>query len=225
AVAVPIIGGATRGDAAHPRLLLDAVVHGLRTMGRVHLDGLPRMADFALWAAASEPALWPAGTCARAYEANRRTAIEGMIDACPVAACVREIMAEHIFRRARNRSFHPSRHPGPDHLGPIGGTTGTFRIRPRQTIYVSKLPAQPRRFLRGLRTTSAGFAWRPPDRTMRSVSACAAGWHSRRRGAQNGCRSRRPTRNCPLGSNGNSRAPARPRTSRAAIASGSYAGT
>ena len=37
---------------------------------------------------------WPAGTFARAYEANRRAAIEDAIDADPVAACVREIMAE-----------------------------------------------------------------------------------------------------------------------------------
>jgi hypothetical protein len=51
-------------------------------------------ADFALWAAACEPALWPAGTFARAYDANRRAAIDGIIDADPVAACVREIMAE-----------------------------------------------------------------------------------------------------------------------------------
>jgi hypothetical protein len=48
--------------------------------------------------------------------------------------------------------------------------------------------------------TLAGFARRPPGRTMRSASACAAGWHSRRRGARNGCRSRRPTQNCPSGS-------------------------
>src|SRR5206468_1138077 len=56
-------------EIARPRMLgalLDAVVHGLRTVGRVHLDRLPRMADFALWAAACEPTLWPAGTFARA---------------------------------------------------------------------------------------------------------------------------------------------------------------
>jgi len=84
-------------EIARPRMLgalLDAVVHGLRTVGRVHLDRLPRMADFALWAAACEPTLWPAGTFARAYAANRRAAIEGIIDADPVAGCVREIMAE-----------------------------------------------------------------------------------------------------------------------------------
>src|SRR5262249_8049785 len=84
-------------EIARPRILgalLDAVVHGLQTMGRVHLDRLPRMADFALWAAACETALWPAGTFARAYAANRRTAIEGMIEADPLAACVRGLMAE-----------------------------------------------------------------------------------------------------------------------------------
>src|SRR5262249_23185806 len=70
-------------EIARPRILgalLDAVVHGLRAMGRIHLDRLPRMADFALWATACETALWPAGTFARAYAANRRTAIEGMIE-------------------------------------------------------------------------------------------------------------------------------------------------
>ena len=67
---------------------------GLRELPRVRLERLPRMADFALWATACETALWPAGTFARAYEANRRAAIEDAIDADPVAACVREIMAE-----------------------------------------------------------------------------------------------------------------------------------
>jgi hypothetical protein len=40
---------------ARPRILgalLDAVVHGLRAINHVQLDELPRMADFALWAAA-----------------------------------------------------------------------------------------------------------------------------------------------------------------------------
>jgi len=52
------------------------------------------MADFALWAASCETARWPSGTFGRAYEANRRAAIEDIIDANPVAACVREIMGE-----------------------------------------------------------------------------------------------------------------------------------
>src|SRR5262249_31259678 len=84
-------------EIARPRILgalLDAVAHGLRARGRVHLDRLPPMADFAIWATACETALWPGGTFARAYAANRRAAIEGMIDADPVASCVRAIVVD-----------------------------------------------------------------------------------------------------------------------------------
>jgi hypothetical protein len=87
-------------EIARPRILgalLDAVVHGLRTLGRVHLDRLPRMADFALWAAACEPALWPAGTFARAYTSNRRAAIESIIEADPIATCVRTMMVNRTM--------------------------------------------------------------------------------------------------------------------------------
>jgi hypothetical protein len=80
-----------------PRILgalLDALVHGLRAFGGVHLNQLPRMADFALWTSACEPALWPAGTFARAYAANRRAAIESIIEADPIATCLRTIMAD-----------------------------------------------------------------------------------------------------------------------------------
>ena len=52
------------------------------------------MADFTLWSSACETALWPAGTFAQAYEANRRAAVESMIDGDPVASSVREIMAQ-----------------------------------------------------------------------------------------------------------------------------------
>jgi hypothetical protein len=52
------------------------------------------MADFMLWTSACETALWPAGTFARAYAANRRAAIDGIIDADPVASCVRDVMAQ-----------------------------------------------------------------------------------------------------------------------------------
>jgi hypothetical protein len=84
-------------DIARPRILgalLDAAAHGLRELPRVHFDKLPRMADFARWAIACETALWPAGTFTRAYEANRRAAIENVIDTDPVIGYVREIMAK-----------------------------------------------------------------------------------------------------------------------------------
>jgi len=87
-------------EIARPRILgalLEAAVHGLRALSRVQLDRLPRMADFAVWATACEPALWPAGTFAQAYAANRRAAIENIIEADPVASRIRAIMANRTI--------------------------------------------------------------------------------------------------------------------------------
>jgi hypothetical protein len=84
-------------ELARPRILgalFDLVVHGLRMLPDVGIDRLPRMADFSIWSAACEPALWRPGTFHRAFEANRRAAIEDIIEADPIAACVREFMAE-----------------------------------------------------------------------------------------------------------------------------------
>jgi hypothetical protein len=84
-------------ELERPRILgalLDAAVHGLRTVGSVQFTRLPRMADFALWATACEGALWPPGTFTCAYTASRKSAIEGMIDTDPIAACVRDFMGE-----------------------------------------------------------------------------------------------------------------------------------
>ena len=83
-------------ERARPAILgalLDAVAHGLRTLPRVRLDRLPRMADFAIWATACETAFWSTGTFVRCYETNRRASIDDVVDADPVAACVQEIMA------------------------------------------------------------------------------------------------------------------------------------
>ena len=83
-------------EALRPRILgalFDAAAHGLRKRPRVRLERSPRMADFAVWGIACETAFWPSGTFLRVYDANRRTAIEGAIEADPVAAFVREIMA------------------------------------------------------------------------------------------------------------------------------------
>jgi hypothetical protein len=83
-------------EVVQPRILgslLDAAAHGLSKLPNIHLKHLPRMADFALWATACETAFWHTGTFARAYQANRKAAIEDLIDVDPVAARVREIMA------------------------------------------------------------------------------------------------------------------------------------
>jgi hypothetical protein len=74
--------------------LLDAAAQGLRMLQRVCLQRLPRMADFALWTTACESAFSALGTLETAYSNNRRAAIENIIDADPVAALVREIMAD-----------------------------------------------------------------------------------------------------------------------------------
>lgn len=85
-------------ERARPEILgalLDVAAKALKKRPRVRSKPLPRMADFARWAAACETALWPAGTVAQAYAANRQASVEGIIEADPVAACVRDIMAEH----------------------------------------------------------------------------------------------------------------------------------
>jgi hypothetical protein len=84
-------------EIARPRILgalLDAAVHGLQTLPSVRLTTLPRMADFALWATACGRALWAAGTFAHVYNANRKAAVESIIEADPVAICIRKLMAE-----------------------------------------------------------------------------------------------------------------------------------
>jgi hypothetical protein len=74
--------------------LIDAVVEGLKRLPQTHLPGSPRMADFALWAAACETALWPAGTFWVAYCGNRDEAVEGVIESDPVAATLRALTLE-----------------------------------------------------------------------------------------------------------------------------------
>lgn len=84
-------------DAERGRILgvlLDAVVDGLKRLPHTRLPKLPRMADFALWASACETAFWPRGTFWAAYCGNRDEAVEGVIDADPVAAAVRAVMTE-----------------------------------------------------------------------------------------------------------------------------------
>jgi hypothetical protein len=82
-------------ESERPRILgvlLDAVAKGLAMLPQTRLDKLPRMADFALWATACETALWPSGTFWSAYCGNRDEAVDGVIDADPIAAAVRAVM-------------------------------------------------------------------------------------------------------------------------------------
>lgn len=83
-------------DAQRPRLLgalLTAVSTAMRRLPNVRLDELPRMADFAEWATAAEPALGLAdGEFLRTYNQNRQAANELAIEASPVAGVVYLLM-------------------------------------------------------------------------------------------------------------------------------------
>jgi hypothetical protein len=82
--------------AAHPRILgamLDAVVLGLRRLPTVNRDRLPRMADFAVWGMACEPAFGPEGAFEAAYSGNRQGTIEAAIEDDVVSATVCSMMS------------------------------------------------------------------------------------------------------------------------------------
>ena len=85
----------TAFDRAHPAILgalLDAVVMALRNHAGVHLPYKPRMADFAGWAVAAEPACpWPDGTFLKAYAGHKQEAIEAMLDGNPLGDTVRAL--------------------------------------------------------------------------------------------------------------------------------------
>jgi hypothetical protein len=88
-------------EKARPRILgalLDAVVGSLANHDQVCLDALPRMADFAIWVTAAEPALgWPSGSFLEAYTGNRNAVVEQSLEADQVAVAVRLLMAERDF--------------------------------------------------------------------------------------------------------------------------------
>ena len=84
-------------EAERPRILgaiLDAISCAIAREQKVTMDGWPRMADFARWVTAAEPALgWPEGSFLVAYYANRGAAHEMAVDSDPVAIAVRDLMA------------------------------------------------------------------------------------------------------------------------------------
>jgi hypothetical protein len=76
-------------DAAAPRILgavLDAVSTAVRNLPTTHIERLPRMADFALWATAAETGLGlRPGEFMFAYAENRQVANETALESSPVA--------------------------------------------------------------------------------------------------------------------------------------------
>jgi len=86
-------------DKAHPKLLgalLKAASTALRNLPKVKLEELPRMADFATWVVAAEPALGiPRGSFLKAYNENRAAANALAIEGSPVVVRLR-VLAEQI---------------------------------------------------------------------------------------------------------------------------------
>lgn len=82
-------------NEARPSLLgalLDVVVMALRNESSTTLDRLPRMADFAKWIVAAEPACpWASGAFLQAYAGNRADAVEATLDGDPLADWLRKV--------------------------------------------------------------------------------------------------------------------------------------
>jgi hypothetical protein len=75
--------------------LFDAVSTGLRRMSDVELDTLPRMADFAEWVVAAEPALpVEPGTFMRVYINNQATSMEHAVANDSVGAAIASMLGE-----------------------------------------------------------------------------------------------------------------------------------
>ena len=76
--------------------LCDAVSAALRNIGGVKLEKVPRMADFAEWVTAAEPALpWENGTFLKGYIYNRECLVDIALEADPVGTAVMELMGEY----------------------------------------------------------------------------------------------------------------------------------
>jgi putative DNA primase/helicase len=82
-------------DRAAPGILaalLDAVSTALARIGTVTITERPRMADFAKWITAAEPALgWPDGAFLDAYTSNRLSVQNAAIDGNPVAEAILQL--------------------------------------------------------------------------------------------------------------------------------------
>lgn len=73
--------------------LYNAVSMAMRNMDTVKLASYPRMADFAKFIVAAEPALpWDSGIFLKAYENNRMQIIDNAIEADPVATAVQKLI-------------------------------------------------------------------------------------------------------------------------------------
>ncbi len=86
-------------EKAAPRILaglLDAVSVALGRIGSVRLPESPRMADFAKWVTAAEPALgWTHGAFMESYAANKQSVVDAAIEGNPFAEAIICLIGEN----------------------------------------------------------------------------------------------------------------------------------
>jgi hypothetical protein len=124
-------------DQVRPQILgalLDLVVVGLQRLPQTRLARLPRMADFALWGTACER---EAGAFMRAYENNRASAVEVVLEADLVATAVRILMRTRDGKgwagtstsllKALNEVVEEDQRRGRDWLGSPRALSGRLR--------------------------------------------------------------------------------------------------
>lgn len=89
-----------RFDAALPGIiggLCDALSCAIKNQHTVKLERKPRMADFALWVTAAEPALgWKPGTFMESYNANLDAGVEVALEASPFAEALLKYMTKRM---------------------------------------------------------------------------------------------------------------------------------
>jgi 5S rRNA maturation endonuclease (ribonuclease M5) len=87
-------------DAQMPLILaglLDAVSTALANLGSVLLTERPRMADFAKWVSAAEPALgWTQGAFLEAYAANRESGDRMSVEGNPVGLAILKLVQDDV---------------------------------------------------------------------------------------------------------------------------------
>jgi hypothetical protein len=125
-------------ELARPQILgalLDAAVAGLRASPQVRFTRFPRMADFAQWATACESGFGRPGAFIGAYRANRSAAMEDVVEADPLAARIRDLMAEQaVWAGSASDLLRAASNPGPNGLGwPKSPRALAGRLRRAQT--------------------------------------------------------------------------------------------
>ena len=105
-------------EKAQPSILgglCSAISTAIRNHPNISLTSYPRMADFAKWVTAAEPALpWGEGDFMKCYNLNRAEAIERSLETDPVAEAVIEMMkhgkswsgtASELLKKLENSGF------------------------------------------------------------------------------------------------------------------------